>query len=272
MHQPAYNRGAAILRRIQWQPDPTGMFKAPSIAKGTPARIACESATKKSGADSELMKDLQFAACIEHLVAIGGVEAREHLLAANCPLRREQIEGLGRRMPPFIKAKLIELQNGGRFDGNPTDAFDTNGWGELRGRLPKFRSTLQHYAAMCENKWIAALSNDERTKLTTLAETIVMGCDKLLGKLRSFSPVGPGKVTVAKPHAPQVLKWSDSWKKLRAVHGVLEKCNRDLNSAHWKKEWVPTHADFERVTEVVEVMKKSAQQIANFIVAESTIE
>lgn len=74
-----------------------------------PARIACEKVADGHFLAS-LTKDVQFAACIGHLVAIGGDTAREYLLSPTCPLNRKQIEGLGRRMPPFIR----ELQDGDR--------------------------------------------------------------------------------------------------------------------------------------------------------------
>src|SRR5205814_127509 len=95
----------------------------------------------------DIIECVQLAARIDHLIAVGGASVHEHLLSPQCLLDRDQIAKLCRRMPRFIAVKLKDLETGSfKSDSNPTGAFDTNGWGELRRRLPKFRSTLQHYA------------------------------------------------------------------------------------------------------------------------------
>lgn len=261
MHMPAYNHGSTVLQTIGWKPDPTGMFKAPSLAKNSPARAAFQ----QLGLDATFRKNIQFAACVEHLAAIGGSHARKFLLSPDCRLSRKQIEGLGRRVPPFITAKLEEVMSGGRFEGNPTQAFDTNGWGELRGRLPKFRSTLQHYAGAIGENDLHELSKIERTRIRDTSDSIIAECDLFLAKLRSFVPCGAGKAPAVTSYSPIALKWVNAWAKLRAVLGVLEKCNRDLNSPYWRREWIPTHDDLIRVTEIAEVMKSSAREISRAV-------
>jgi len=39
-YQRAHKQGTKILKNIGWQPNPDAMFKAPSLAKGSPARKA----------------------------------------------------------------------------------------------------------------------------------------------------------------------------------------------------------------------------------------
>ena len=78
---------------------------------------------------------------IDHLIAVSCESARLYLFSDRCKLTKEQIAKLYRKMPSFIAAKLEELEAGGTdINSNPAGAFDTNGWSEICGRLPKFRN------------------------------------------------------------------------------------------------------------------------------------
>jgi hypothetical protein len=81
------------------------MFKAPSLAKGSPARKACDESRTPTD-------DLVLAARLEHLIAIGGESGRQYLFSPRCTLTQNQIAKLCRRMPPFITVKLKELEAG----------------------------------------------------------------------------------------------------------------------------------------------------------------
>jgi len=249
-------------------PNPVEMFNSPSVAKGSPARMACEAAAHDTAEHAAaVIEDMLLAARIEHFAAIGGDLARKYLLGEHCRITPKQIAGLCRRMPPFIAAKLKELEAGStKIDSNPTGAFDTNGWGELRVRLPKFRSSLQHYARQCESGDTAGdLSLEERAALKIAAGAIVLECDALLDRLRTFTPVGDGIRRNRLPPPERALDWSKARTKLAQVLGVLRKTNRDLRSIHWRAEWIPKRADFEIVTWDVQAMRSAAETMLTLL-------
>jgi hypothetical protein len=253
-----YSLGERLLREINWRPNPTVMLKLPSIAKGTTLRALCEAEAVKTGqAVAEIIECVRFAARIEHLISIGGEETRSRLLEQAC-LTPEQIARLCRRMPPFIEEKLDQLKAGQvDIDSNPNGAFDTNGWSELRTRLPKFRSTLQHYAASCTKSDLGA-AQDHVEPVHQLLVAICSECDALNAVLQSQKPVGEGKPRIAKLLATLDVNWSKAKTKFAQVLGVLRKTNRDLKSEHWKDEWIPTVADHRIIMGDVEVMKNAA--------------
>jgi hypothetical protein len=148
-HRPAYRTGSKVLQRIEWKPNPTEMFKAPSRAKGGLLDEAALTLAASLDHSAETILDhALLAARIQHFIAIGGQAAECYLLGDTCRLDAQKIARLSRRMPPFIVAKLEDLYAGSaNIDSNPTGAFDTDGRSELRVRLPKSASMLQHYAA-----------------------------------------------------------------------------------------------------------------------------
>lgn len=235
------------------------MLKLPSVAKGTKLRSRCDSVAANVGKPVEdIIKRVHLASRVAHLIAIGGESAREHLLSTQCLLSADQIAKLCRRMPPFIAVKLNELSSGSfNSDSNPTGAFDTNGWGELRTRLPKFRSTLQHYARQGTVKDLPDVE-----KLRALLCSIEAECGTLLAFIGKATPAGVGKPRAVKPATVRTMEWSKAAMKFSQVLGVLQKTNRDMTSSHWKAEWIPTVADFEIVQSDVRAMRDAARGIA----------
>ena len=146
-HAVVHQSGLSLLKEIGCTTDPTCMFKAPSRAKGSPLYLAAQKRAAKSSASlDKLMDDALLASRVEHFIAIGGNAARDYFLRDHCRLDSVRIGKLSRRMPPFIKAKLQDLYAGSaNVDANPTGAFDTDGWGELRTRLPRFAAVLQNF-------------------------------------------------------------------------------------------------------------------------------
>lgn len=258
-HKAEYETGEAILRELQWTPVPDEMLKLPSVAKGTDLRKLCDSASAKLGNPVEdIIESVHLAASMDHLIAIGGEAAREHLLSHNCIISADHIANLCRRMPPFIAVKLKHLETGSfTSDSNPTGAFDTNGWGELRTRLPKFRSSLQHYARQVPVKDVVDVE-----KLRAILSSIEAKCDALLAFIGKFTPVGAGKPRAAKPATVRTMEWAKAVIKFSQALGVLRKTNRDMTSEHWKAEWIPTVAEFEIVQSDVESMRDAARSIA----------
>ena len=171
------------------------MFKPPSFAKNSPARIACEAEAKARGSTWQtIAAEVLHQARIDHLIAIAGDTART-VLAEN-RLTPKQIAKLCRRMPPFILAKFHELKRSGGADieSNPTGAFDTNGWPELRTRLPKFRATLEHLSRQMESSSpVEVLGTAELATLHVTAHAIVEECERLQAKLATFKAEGEGK-------------------------------------------------------------------------------
>lgn len=260
-----YFIGHPLLGLIKWEPRVDEMLKLPSTAKGTMLRALCEKdADKRNMTVEEIVEAVHLAARLDHLIAIGGEAARTTLLSDECILSAEQIARLCRRMPPFIREKLKELGAGPvGIDSNPTGAFDTNGWSELRTRLPKFRSTLQLYAQQCEAKSAAPmLESEARAKLLNICAGIGEQCDKLLNTLTRFTPNGKGMQRKRGPQRNRTVYWSLAVTKLSQVLGVLKKTNRDLHSPHWKREWVPTTADHEIVISDVKTMLRAAQTLS----------
>lgn len=250
-----YARGSVVLGQIGWQASPREMFKVPSFAKGSPAEIV-------AGQSEVSKEDVLLAARIDHLIAISGRGARIYFLANECPLNQDHIARLCRRMPPFIQAKIKDLLAGStNIDSNPTGAFDTNGWAELRVRLPKFRSTLQHYARQCEDESFSAVmfESDAKAKLLNICAEIDDECQALLDKLRSFAPSTGGVPRKSKQPIHRTLDWDSALTKLSQVIGVLKKTNRDLNSVHWI--WTPSHADLEIVRADVRAMQAAIRKI-----------
>lgn len=157
-------------------------------------------------------------------------------------------------MPPFIEAKWKELLAGGtNIDSNPSGAFDTNGWPELRTRLAKFRATLQHYARQCSSS-APMLPSEAKARLSNICADILSECDQLLKRMKACKPVGEGIPRKTKPPSGRRLSWADAITELSQVLGVLKKTHRDLDSSHWRAEWVPTRADYNIVTWDVEGM------------------
>src|SRR5688572_1117631 len=75
-------------------------------------------------------------------------------------------------MPSFIQANLEDLYAGGKnIDSNPTGAFDTNGWSELRLRLPKFAHALGAFGTSKRPR-LGTLSTEQRRRLRESCETI----------------------------------------------------------------------------------------------------
>jgi hypothetical protein len=186
-----------------------------------------------------IIDDLLRAARIEHLVAVGGESAREYLLGESCRITPNQIAGLCRRMPPFIQAKLKEVEAGlTNVDSNPTGAFDTNGWAELRVRLARFRGVIQGYARQCDDNVPIDLPPDLVTKIQTLASSIRDECLHLLSR---FHPEGIGSPPKSTTHRSLQLDWAAAPVRLAQVLGVLRKTNRDLRLVHWR--WQPTTED-----------------------------
>jgi hypothetical protein len=136
---------------------------------------------------------------------------------------------------------------------------------EIRVRLPKFRSTIQHYARQYSGGVPKDELNDEdRAALITTAEAIITECEALLKRVLTFTPKGAGKARKAGVIQDRVLPWSKAPMKLAQVLGVLRKTNRDLNSLHWKKEWIPAQADQDIVIGDERALRDSAQVIAKW--------
>lgn len=256
-HIAAFRTGTDLLRHIAWQSNPDGMLKLPSVAKGTALRTLIEAKIAKSDLTAkQVIEHVQLAARIEQLVAIGGASTRDSMLSDQCILSADDIAKLCRRMPPFIAAKLEELKSGPvNVDANPTGAFDTNGWGELRTRLPKFWSSLQHYARQAEQ---GSMPEPIRDKCKEVLVKIQVECDRLLSFIREAKPVGAGRLRIAKTQPARVLDWSKAPVKFSQALGVLQKTNRDLRSEHWKLEWKPTEADLEIIRGDAERMRAAA--------------
>ena len=245
-------------------PDPENMLKLPSVAKGTPLRGWIEAAASKSAESVEqIIECVHLAARIEHLSAIGGDSVRDNLLASGCMLNSHQIAKLCRRMPPFIAVKLKGLEAGiFKSDTNEHGAFDTNGWAELRVRLPKFRSILQHFARQSAGNQI---DGKKREEVKCLLVEIQAECEQLLIAIGAFTPHGLGRSRKAKEPSDRAVDWSQAGVRFSQVLGVLRKTNRDLTSKHWKPEWIPTEADFEIVRSDVQEMKQAANRIGSAI-------
>ena len=115
---------------------------------------------------------------------------------------------------------------------------------------------MQHYARQSISSGPSA---EDGAALNTTAKAIVTECDTFLRRILMFAPVGTGKPREASVVQDRLLPWSKAHMKLSQVLGVLRKTNRDLNSGHWKKEWIPTQADHEIVVGDVRAMRGSAQ-------------
>lgn len=265
-HTQSYNLGRKLLDAIHWKPAANEMLKLPSTAKGTELRKLCDQeAVNRSLAVEEIIDCAHHAARLDHLIAIGGVESEAMLLLSkHCALNSDQIARLCRRMPPFIERKLIELRSGPvNIDSNPSGAFDTNGWGELRTRLPKFRSTMQHYARQCNGGSTALIcSSDAAVRLLKTCAEIGSECDELLEWMSGQSPKGEGVPRSGKPRGERTLDWKNALTKLSQVRGVLEKTNRDVRSEHWKPAWIPTRSDLEIVSSDVQTMTDCTAVVA----------
>ena len=154
-------------------------------------------------------------------------------------------------MPPFIRVKM-ETLTAGSIDvvSNPDGAFDTDGWGELRRRIPKFRATMEHYSDVCTNTPNKkGLTATEIERLSEKLQAILHECHRFEEKLKRTQSKGDGiprktsRATGSKP------KWNDAYGRFALVLGVLTKTNRDLSSKHWKKAWIPTKADLSILAE-----------------------
>lgn len=236
------------------------MFQPPSIAEGAPTRISCEAEAKIRGCRWQAVAaEVLHQARIDYLIGVGSEEA----LAVLQRLTPGQIAKLCRRMPPFIVAKLEQLKAGGsNIDTNPTGAFDTNGWPELRTRLPKFRATLAHFARQVETSSPAdVLGADELLKLRAVTQAIIKACDLLLEKVATFQVVGQGRSRKSRLSVPKAMDWRSASTRLGQVLGVLKKTNRDLRSEHWKLEWKPSTEDLRIVVEDVNRMREAAVRL-----------
>lgn len=255
-----YDTGHSLLEKIDWQTKRDEMLKLPSIARGTELRRLMETkAQEVQKPISEIADCVHIAARIDHLVAIGGDTVQDLLLNEDSHLNANAIAKLCRRMPPFIAVKLRELHTGPiNVGSNPSGAFDTNGWSELRTRLPKFRSTLQHYAANCTTGH-GGLETGQYKSCRSILTKICSECDVLSEVLKKCTPAGQGKLRIAKSLSASAVKWSEAKTKFAQVLGVLQKTNRDLKSKHWRPEWIPTLADHQVITSDVEAMKYAAQ-------------
>lgn len=206
-----YGIGLPPLQSTGWLADPGAMLKLPSASKGMElGRLIKDRATKNGRTEDDLIARAHLAARIEHLVAIGGESMRPHFLNGCCILTPVQIAKLCRRMPPFIAVKLKDLATGKvKSDSNPARAFDTNGWPELRTRLPKCRSTLQHYARQpMKAKSNEALVTTKGEELRAILMEIQAECDRMLGAVVKFTPIGAGKPRAAKGAVERSLPWS----------------------------------------------------------------
>lgn len=257
-HTKAYERGSQVLQEIGWIADPREMFKPPSRAKGEPLQCAAITVaqTLKTTPD-QLLDNALLAARIDHFSAIGGEAARDYFFGDHCRLDATKVARLSRRMPPFIKAKLLDLYAGcGNIDANATGAFDTNGWRELRVRLPKFAAMLQHYSQSDQH-----LEIPNREKLQRLLQDIRVESNRLLKQLKRFTPKGAGRVKESQGAPAPRVDWSQAATRFAQALGVLRKCNRDLVSPHWRKSWIPTLADLECLSRTVNGMKLASSTI-----------
>ena len=265
-YRSAYLNGIEILKKAEWVCDPEGMFRAPSVAKGQPVRLECERLASGLGLPvPNVCEEVITAARIHHYVAICGEKAQEYFLSGHCPLDPKKIGKLSRRMPPFIRAKMDTLVAGSvNVVSNPDHAFDTDGWPELKRRLPKFRATMERYAAHCTSTAIQlGLVEIVIEHLAAKLQAIEHECDLISQKLKSIQPQEQG--TPNRP--PQTAKskaipdWLKAYERISQVHGVLQKTNRDLNSEFWKSEWVPTEAQSSGVTADVSAVAQAATDI-----------
>ena len=261
-----FRQGMEILKKAKWVCDPEGMFLAPSVAKGQPVRLECERLASELGLPvPNVCEEVITAARIHHFIAICGENAQAYFLSGHCPLDPKKIGRLSRRMPPFIRAKLKTLLAGSvNVVSNPNHAFDTDGWPELKRRLPKFRATMERYAAHCTSTPMqAGLVGPEIEGLSGKLQAIERECDLISQKLKSIQPQEQG--TPNRP--PQTAKskaipdWLKAYERISQVQGVLQKTNRDLNSEFWKPEWIPTEAQLGEVTADVSAMAQAATDI-----------
>lgn len=261
-HRAAYSEGSRLLKVIGWVPNPSEMFRAPSRAKGKRLHLAALKLVSNLGTTTErLMDAAQLAARIDHFTSIGGRRAVDYFLGDHCRLDVGKIARLSRRMPPFIKAKLKYLYAGSiNIDSNPTGAFDTNGWPELRVRLPKFGAMMQHYAQQMP-KHIAL---KDKARLMGILEQIQSESRQMLLSLKANIPDGRDKPLKSDLPSRKV-DWSVAATRFAQALGVLRKCNRDLASVHWKKDWIPIGTDLTSVTKAVEGMRTAAQIIHDHI-------
>ena len=265
-YRAVYRRGMDVLEKVKWSDDPEGMFRPPSAAKGQPLRLECERlANQLAMPVTNVCEEMMTTARIHHFIAICGTPAREYFLGGDCPLDPIKIGKLSRRMPPFIRAKMKTLLAGSvNVVSNPDHAFDTDGWPELKRRLPKFRATLEHYAAHCTGTPMQArLVESEIDRLSAKLRLIQQECVLIEQKLRSTQSKGTdvfhprAQTSTAKP-APD---WSKAHARISLVYGVLQKTYRDISSKFWKPEWTPTEVELGGVITDVHAMFQAAANI-----------
>ena len=265
-YRPAYHRGIEILNRVKWNCDPEEMFRAPSLAKGQSTRSECEQLATQLGVPvANMCEEVMTAARIYHFIAICGEQAQDYFLSGHCPLDPTKIGKLSRRMPPFIRAKMNTLLAGSvNVVSNPNHAFDTDGWPELKRRLPKFRATMERYAAHCTGDPAqSGLVKPVIDQLERTLQSIGHECDLISQKLRSIQPneKGAPRTSPKTEKSRSVPEWSKARERISQVYGVLQKTNRDLHSEFWKPEWMPTEAQLSAVTADVEAIAQAASDI-----------
>ena len=265
-YRSAYLNGIEILKKAKWVCDPEKMFRPPSLAQGQPVRMECERLASELGlAVLSVCEAVLTAARLHHFVAICGEKAQAYFLSGHCPLDPKKIGKLSRRMPPFIRAKMNTLLAGSvNVVSNPDHAFDTDGWPELKRRLPKFRATMERYAAHCTSTPMQlGLVEIVIEHLVAKLQAIERECDLISQKLKSIQPQEQGtpnrSTQTAKSQATP--DWLKAYERISQVHGVLQKTNRDLNSEFWKSEWLPTGAQLSGVTADVNAMAQAATDI-----------
>ena len=255
-----------ILTKTKWVCDPEGMFHAPSVAKGQPLRLECERFASELGLPVlNFCEEVVTAARIHHFVAVCGTNAQRYFLSGHCPLETKKLGKLSRRMPPFIRAKMRTLLAGSvNVVSNPDHAFDTDGWAELKRRLPKFRATMERYAVHCTPTPVQlGLVRAVIDQLPKKLQSIQHECNLISKKLRSIQPREIG-IPNRSPNAAKskaMPDWGKAYERISQVHGVLQKTNRDLSSEFWKPEWVPTESQLSSVTADVKSIAQAAADI-----------
>jgi hypothetical protein len=267
-YRSAYRRGMKILEKSKWGCDPEGMFHPPSVAKGQPIRLECERLATQLGMQLlNVCEEVVTAARIYHFIALCGTRAEEYFLSGRCPIDQKKIAKLSRRMPPFIRAKMKSLLAGSvNVVSNPDHAFDTDGWAELKRRLPKFRATLEYYAVDCTGR-NPQLDVDESERLSKKLQAIQHECDLIGKKLHFVQQEEPGTPLYLPPASKlsSAPNWQVAYRRISLVYGVLQKTNRDLNSEFWKPEWVPTAAQLNGVVADVRGMALAAASINSWL-------
>ena len=269
-YRSIYRSGMEVLKRTKWRCDSERMFRGPSIAKGQAARLECERLSVERGMTIRAVcAEVMTAARIHHFITICRKEAQEYLLRAHCPLDPNKLAKLSRRMPPFIRAKMQTLLAGSvNVVSNPDHAFDTDGWTELTRRLPKFRATMEHFAASRIGTPIEAiLVEPEIQRLSAKLQSIRHECDLIEEKLLAVQPgkADPSYRPLQTTKAKTTPDWVKAYARISQVHGVLQKTYRDLASEFWKPEWIPTETQRRGVTADVRAIAHVAIEILSWL-------